>query len=93
MTTEQELKIQLQHIRENDYFVPEDKDAYPFAQILLDFIGSSDAELRDNLIYGTIARWINRGEFRHKELRGLLLQVLSTDALFHRTIGNFKLLN
>jgi hypothetical protein len=83
MTNEQELKRELQAIQENHYAVPEDVDAYPYAQWMLDAIGSTDAELRDHLIYSTLAKWITNGVFREKELRGLLLQALSEDYLFY----------
>ncbi|UOY94139.1 DUF2785 domain-containing protein [Ectobacillus sp. JY-23] len=83
MTNEQELKRELQAIQKNHYDVPEDVDAYPYAQWMLDFIGSTDAELRDELIYSTLAKWIKNGVFRDKELRGLLLQTLSEDYLFY----------
>ncbi|MFX3622913.1 MAG: DUF2785 domain-containing protein [Ectobacillus sp.] len=79
---EQELKTELQHIRDNGYAVPDDADAYPYAQWMLDAVGSPDFERQDELIYDTLAHWIDRGEFRAKELRGLLLQVLSPGYLF-----------
>ncbi|WP_028401018.1 DUF2785 domain-containing protein [Ectobacillus panaciterrae] len=83
MMDQYELKQELQHIRNNNYSVPDDVDAYPYAQWMLDHIGSPDAELRDKLIYSTLARWIIGGVFRQKELRGLLLQALSPDYLFY----------
>ncbi|MCR9022815.1 DUF2785 domain-containing protein, partial [Bacillus paranthracis] len=48
-----ELKEELLQIKNNNYAVPEDVDAYPYAQWMLDYIGSPDAELRDDLIYST----------------------------------------
>ncbi|MCP8967552.1 DUF2785 domain-containing protein [Ectobacillus ponti] len=77
-----ELREELLQIRDNEYTVPADTDAYPYAQLLLECLGSADAELRDKLAYTTLAKWILRGEFRHKELRGLLLQALSPNGLF-----------
>ncbi|MEY8347899.1 DUF2785 domain-containing protein [Bacillus cereus] len=84
MVDEQELKQELQQIKNNNYAVPEDVDAYPYAQWMLDSIGSPDADLRDNLIYSTLERWITGEVFRQKELRGLLLQALSPDYLFYK---------
>lgn len=81
---QQELKQELQQIKNNNYAVPEDVDAYPYAQWMLDSIGSPDADLRDDLIYSTIERWITGEVFRQKELRGLLLQTLSPDYLFYK---------
>ncbi|MGG2092094.1 DUF2785 domain-containing protein [Bacillus sp. S13(2024)] len=84
MMEQYELKQELQHIKNNNYAVPDDVDAYPYAQWILDYIGSPDAELRDELIYSTLERWITSGVFRQKELRGLLLQALSPDYLFYQ---------
>ncbi|CAG9614463.1 hypothetical protein BACCIP111899_03693 [Bacillus rhizoplanae] len=84
MMDQYELKQELQHIKNNNYSVPEDVDAYPYAQWMLDYIGSPDAELRDELIYSTLERWITGEVFRQKELRGLLLQALSPDYLFYK---------
>ncbi|MEH7464297.1 DUF2785 domain-containing protein [Bacillus thuringiensis] len=84
MMDEQGLKQELQQIKKNNYVVPEDVDAYPYAQWMMDYIGSTDAELRDELIYSTLERWITDEVFRQKELRGLLLQALSPDYLFYK---------
>ncbi|MFI8709091.1 DUF2785 domain-containing protein [Bacillus sp. NPDC077411] len=84
MMDQHELKQELQQIKNNNYAVPEDVDAYPYAQWMLDYIGSPDAELRDELIYSTLERWITGEVFRQKELRGLLLQALSPDYLFYK---------
>ncbi|WP_020060398.1 DUF2785 domain-containing protein [Bacillus sp. 123MFChir2] len=84
MMDEQELKQELQQIQKNNYAVPEDVDAYPYAQWMMDYIGSTDADLRDELIYSTLERWITGEVFRQKELRGLLLQALSPDYLFYK---------
>ena len=51
---------------------------------MLDYIGSPDAELRDDLIYSTLHTWITNDVFRQKELRGLMLQAISPDYLFYK---------
>lgn len=79
-----ELKEELLQIKNNNYAVPEDVDAYPYAQWMLDYIGSPDAELRDDLIYSTLHTWITNDVFRQKELRGLMLQAISPDYLFYK---------
>ncbi|TKH13948.1 DUF2785 domain-containing protein [Bacillus wiedmannii] len=79
-----ELKEELLQIKNNNYAVPEDVDAYPYAQWMLDYIGSPDAELRDDLIYSTLHKWITNDVFRQKELRGLMLQAISPDYLFYK---------
>ena len=50
---------------------------------MLDYIGSPDAELRDDLIYSTLHTWITNDVFRQK-LRGLMLQAISPDYLFYK---------
>ncbi|MCM3737869.1 DUF2785 domain-containing protein [Bacillus cytotoxicus] len=84
MMDQLELKQELQQVKNNNFTVPEDVDAYPYAQWMMDYIGSTDANLRDELIYSTLERWITSEVFRHKELRGLLLQALSPDYLFYK---------
>ncbi|MFD3449745.1 DUF2785 domain-containing protein [Microbacteriaceae bacterium 4G12] len=94
---EKQLKQELKQIKNNHYAVPDDVDAYPYAQWMLAHIGSTDAELRDSLIYSTLAHWIQSGVFRQKELRGLLLQSMNdlfyeidekeTDAVFRRAFS------
>ena len=84
MTEALELKEELLQIKNNNYAVPEDVDAYPYAQWMLDYIGSPDAELRDDLIYSTLHTWITNDVFRQKELRGLMLQAISPDYLFYK---------
>ena len=65
-----ELKEELLQIKNNNYAVPEDVDAYPYAQWMLDYIGSPDAELRDDLIYSTLHTWITTDVFRQKNYEG-----------------------
>lgn len=77
-----EVKAELRRIKENGYAVPDDTDAYPYAQILMEEIGSSDEEFRQ-LIEAVLTGWIANGVFRHKELRGLLLQAISPDYLLY----------
>ncbi|GAA3320193.1 hypothetical protein GCM10020331_030180 [Ectobacillus funiculus] len=77
-TVQSELRL----IRDHRYAVPDDTDAYPYTQIIMEEIGSTDADFRE-LIYEVLASWIANGVFRHKELRGLLLQALSPDYLLY----------
>ncbi len=89
------LQAELHLIRDHGYAVPDDTDAYPYAQIILEEIGSADAGFRE-LVYEVLKNWIVNGVFRHKELRGLLLQAISpyyllyeigengTDSVFRR---------
>lgn len=76
------LQAELRLIRDNRYAVPDDTDAYPYVQIIMEEIGSTDPNFRE-LMYEVLTNWIANGVFRHKELRGLLLQVLSPDYLLY----------
>jgi len=76
------LQAELRLIRDDRYAVPDDTDAYPYTQIIMKEIGSTDADFRE-LIHEVLTNWIANGVFRHKELRGLLLQAISPDYLLH----------
>lgn len=76
------LQAELRLIRDRGYAVPNDTDAYPYAQIIMEEIGSADADFRE-LVYEVLKHWIANGVFRHKELRGLLLQAISSDYVLH----------
>ena len=56
--TESELKEQLQPIAANEYKPIETGAAFALAQAMLPYIGTTDPELRDGLIYMTMAYWL-----------------------------------
>lgn len=45
-------------IIENDYQIPEDKDLDTLTTELIDYLQSTNAELRDEIAYNVLARWI-----------------------------------
>jgi Protein of unknown function (DUF2785) len=78
--TEAELKIQLREIVQQN-----DEVTKPRAQQLLPemlhHIGNPDFELRDTLIYFTLATWIGKNMFDSSELRTLLQTTLDENHL------------
>ncbi len=82
MSTENELKRQLQAIAANEYHVPDGVDCWQITQDMLVHIGSLDPELRDELIYTTVAKWAGAELYRHDQYRALLHTVLDEQHLF-----------
>jgi len=82
MLDEQTLKAHLQAIAEADYAVPTRLELLPLVLAMGIHIGSPDPELRDALIYTTLATWIERGVFERKELNEILKVKLNEQHLF-----------
>lgn len=81
---QQELKARLQTIRQNQFSVPVEVDAFELAKVMFSHIGTTDAELRDRLIYGTLIRWIELNPvFTADQLREILSICLSDEHLFY----------
>ena len=59
-------------IQQNKYAVPDGQKAFPLAQELSSYLGSTDPELRDDLAYSILATWIaNAKLFSKEELNAL----------------------
>jgi len=82
MLTEQALKEQLRAIEANEYRVPEAVDFWPVSLEMMRQLGSIDRELRDDLIYGTFARWSRVDLFNAEQYRALLDIALDRAHLF-----------
>ena len=82
--SERALKDQLYEIADNDFALPEQARAMPRAQEMLPHLGSPDAELRDDLIYSTLASWIMSDKFEEDDLKVLLRQLLTEEHLFFK---------
>ena len=82
--SERALKDQLYEIADNDFALPEQARAMPRAQEMLPHLGSPDAELRDDLIYSTLATWILADKFEEDDLKVLLRQLLTEEHLFFK---------
>jgi hypothetical protein len=80
--SERALKDQLYEIADNDFALPEQAKAMPRALEMLPHLGCPDAELRDDLIYGTLATWIVADKFEEDDLKALLRQLLTEEHLF-----------
>ena len=82
MSSENELKQQLQTITANEYRVPDNVDYGQVTQDMLLHLGSIDAELRDDLIYNTFRTWARAGLYSSDQYRTLLHTVLDEQHLF-----------
>lgn len=61
-----------QRVAAADYAVPEGHAVMALTGALLGFLGSADAELRDEIGYGVFWRWLDAGHYSPDDLRGLL---------------------
>jgi hypothetical protein len=82
--SERALKDQLYEIAENEFALPEQAKAMARAQEMLPHLGSPDAELRDDLIYNTLASWILADKFEEDDLKAMLRLLLTEEYLFFK---------
>jgi hypothetical protein len=82
MLTENELKQQLQTIAANEYHVPNNSDYWQITQEMIAHLGSTDAELRDKLIYTTFTKWARAGLYSSDQYHTLLNILLDDQHLF-----------
>ncbi|VAW41802.1 FIG01226434: hypothetical protein [hydrothermal vent metagenome] len=82
--SERALKDQLYDIADNDFALPEQAKAMERTREMLPHLGSTDAELRDDLIYSTLATWILADKFEDDDLKELLSQLLTEEHLFFK---------
>jgi hypothetical protein len=82
MLDEQALKERLRAIAAEDYKAPTRPEIYPLVLAMGTFTGTVDPELRDDLIYVTMAHWIERDIFEVKDLREILQVALNEQHLF-----------
>lgn len=84
----EQLKIDLQRIEQNDYELNTGENLRDYVQLMLEYIGDPEPELRDNLIYSTFYKWIQEKHwFSDTELGELMRILLSEQYLFYY-IGN-----
>lgn len=84
----EKLILDLQRIQENHYQLYENENAWNYSQLMLQYVGDTDLEVRDDLIYATFCRWICEKEyFSNEELIQLLDVLLDENHLFF-SIGN-----
>lgn len=83
MTIEENiLKEKLVKIISEDYLLGNKENYYPLGLEMLENIGSTEAELRDDLIYDIFSHWILDNRFTFEQLRTLLN--ISTSQLFYK---------
>ena len=83
MLAEHELKEKLETLSQNKFQLSENDDLSILIPAMLTYIGSTDAELRDNLIYGAIVSWVMRHDAIEKaELQKIFLTLLDEKHLF-----------
>jgi hypothetical protein len=82
MLDEQALKQRLQAIASDNYKAPTRPELYPLILAMGIHTGSLDPELRDDLIYTTMATWIARDVFEAKDLKEILIVSLNEQHLF-----------
>ncbi|KYG26691.1 DUF2785 domain-containing protein [Alkalihalobacillus trypoxylicola] len=78
------LKDKLRMLKENNFKPFENTDIQKILQESLKQLGSTDSELRDDLIYGTISNWIVEGFLTESELKHLQETLISDDFLFYQ---------
>lgn len=59
-------------IQENDYTVPEGHTVKSLTPALLDSLGSTDPELRDDLAYAILVEWVERDLYTSDDFRQLI---------------------
>ncbi|MFZ5351577.1 MAG: DUF2785 domain-containing protein [Bacillota bacterium] len=78
-----QLKMNLTRIRDNNYDLAAGENVSDYLKVMLKYIGDTDFELRDRLIYLTLMHWIeDKGYFNSEELCSLLNTILSEDFMF-----------
>lgn len=81
----EQLILSLKSIADNEYCLREHESINDYVNLMLKYIGDSDPELRDDLIYSTFAYWIaDKCYFTDEELKSLLNTLLSNEFLFYK---------
>ncbi len=104
MFSEVELKTKLKQFASDKGMLPSPGEMEALIQAMLAYIGAVDSELRDDLIYSTLAGWIMRGEVLSSEqCRGIFdivqdekhlllgLGEKDTDTVFTRTFSALQI--
>ena len=82
MQTHEDLKQQLKQIKNNDYDISYIADVDGLIADMLKFIGHTDAELRDGLIYSTFSALVEKGAFSIAQMKHILFTCLGEQYLF-----------
>jgi hypothetical protein len=77
-------KAFLQAIAKNSYEIPDEIEPFPFAQVLLENLASTDSELREELSYIILASGIiDKQKLDQEQLENLLTTALDEEHLFY----------
>lgn len=84
------LKKLLRNIRENDYVVPEGINPFDLSLEMMKYIGDTDSELRDLLIYSILFHWMtgDKGDVLTLEEDHQLLKIAIDDNHLFYGLGN-----
>lgn len=78
-----ELKKLLIDIKNTDYKVPDNINAYDIALLMLENIGDIDSEFRDNLILSTLFKWIDGDVLSDDEVYNILIMAIDDKHLLN----------
>lgn len=79
-----ELKKKLREIKERQWQMPEDVDIYELVKDMFNHLGSTDSELRDDLIYSLLAHTLIESQtLTIEQIKEMLKLLLSEDYLFY----------
>lgn len=84
MYTEKLLKEKLEKVKENNYLLKDEDNAFELAIEMLKGIGSIDPVLRDDLIYSILSKWIKEDMFTYEQLQNLLSLSIDDQHLFYK---------
>jgi len=77
----QVLKMRLKAIKNKGYAVPDCVNPFELSRSMMEFIGDSDSELRDGLIYSILYTWVDRGTLSNGEVHELFKIALDDEHL------------
>jgi hypothetical protein len=81
----EQLILDLRKIQENQYMVTDEQNPWDYVLQMLEYIGDTDSEFRDELIYNTLSEWIEVKEFFNEEqLKYILSILLDQEHLFYQ---------
>lgn len=69
----QELKELLKNIKDNNYAVPHGINPYDLSLVMMDYIGDTDDELRDDLLLYVLLAWIMKDVLTAREAYDILM--------------------
>ncbi len=96
-------KTSWQHIIANNYALPSHPSLVQLTDLLLSYLGSTDAELRESIAYPILEQWIDRGYYTHEDLWNITTHLLQnlivglgeegTDTIFLRSYSILTLVD